>query len=71
MKKFEKYINDIKSQLICNLTNENKSEFISYNYSNEQIDSNLDYFKSCMKNGISGYKALLFFNDYLRGDYKV
>ena len=53
---FEEYIKDVKSQLCCN--NPEIVDFITYDYSEQQIDENLD------KN-FSGYKALLFFSDYL------
>ena len=32
---------------------------------------NLDYFKRCFNSGLSAYKALLFFNDYMNGDYEI
>jgi hypothetical protein len=58
-KNLENYIDDVKKQLTCN--NNSDVEYITYEYSNEQIDEHLDYFKNSMKNGLSGYKALLFF----------
>lgn len=67
---FDKYIADVKAQLECNASDEYKSEYVVYSYTNEQIDSNLDYFKKQMQSNLSGYKALLFFGDYLCGDYK-
>ena len=60
---FEEYIEDIKSQLCCN--NPKIVNFITYDYSEQQIDENLDYFKECLDRNLSGYKALLFFSDYL------
>lgn len=68
MKKIDKYIKDVKEQLDCNTSEEYKNQYIIYTYSNEQIDANIDYFKSCMRNSLSAYKALLFFDDYLNGD---
>ena len=62
--KFYDYIEDVKSQLCCNNPGETV-EYITYDYDEEQIDDNLDYFKDCMNRGLSGYKALLFFYDYL------
>lgn len=62
---FEEYIENVKEQLECNATEEYKLNYIVYTYSNEQIDSNLDYFKKCKKDNLSPYKALLFFSDYL------
>ena len=60
---FEEYIEDVKSQLCCN--NPEIVDFITYDYSEQQIDENLDYFKECLDKNLSGYKALLFFSDYL------
>ena len=60
-----KYIEDVKSQLNCNAINEYKNNYITYLYTNEQIESNLDYFKKCYENGLSPYKSLLFFNEFL------
>jgi hypothetical protein len=42
-----------------------------YNYSDEVIYENIDYFRRCQQAGLSAYKALLFLNDYLEGDYKI
>jgi len=68
---FDKYIDKVKSQLECNASKEYKSEYIVYVYSNEQVDSNLDYFKRCKENSLSEYKSLLFFGYYLNGDYDI
>ena len=38
----EKYIKDVKSQLVCN--NPNETEYITFYYTEEQIDENLKYF---------------------------
>ena len=35
------------------------------------IDFNKDYFMKCMKIKLSPYKALLFFSDYLIGEYEI
>jgi len=61
----EEYLADVKSQLTCNGTYEERLLFVSYDYTEFQIDSNIDYFKDCLTQGLSAYKALLFFNDYL------
>lgn len=65
MDNFNEYIMDVKSQLDCNATEEFKNNYITYLYSNEDIDNNLDYFERCMKAGKSAYTALLFFTEYL------
>jgi len=36
-----------------------------------KLKNNVEYFKKCHKRGLSAYKALLFFNDYLNGDYEI
>ena len=48
-----------------------KNKYIVYTHTNEAVDSNLDYFERCKEFGLSPYKALLFFNDYLNGDYDI
>lgn len=63
MKDFDIYIADVRSQLYCNASEYYKDKYTTYTYSNEDIDSNLDYFKECQKSGLSAYKALLFFED--------
>ena len=37
----------------------------------ELLKNNVEYFLKCHKSGLSAYKALLFFDDYLKGDYKI
>jgi hypothetical protein len=44
---------------------------LEYGYSDEMIFSNIDYFKRCNDFGLSAYKALLFFGDYLKGEYDI
>ena len=65
MTNFQLYIIDVKQQLYCNASDEYKKEYITYNYTNEQVDNNLMYFEKCMRDGLSPYKALLYFGDYL------
>jgi hypothetical protein len=62
---FEEYIVNLKSNLYCNTSEEDKKIYITYLFSNEQIDENLNYFKKCFDRDLSGYKALLFFKEYL------
>lgn len=66
---FDKYIKNVREQLNCNATEEYKSHYITYNYSNEEVNEYLNYFKKCYKDGLSGYKALLFFHDYLDDEH--
>lgn len=68
MNNFKKYIQSVREQLDCNASDEYKKQFVVYMYSNEEVDNNLEYFKSCMKNNLSPYKALLFFGDHLEGN---
>ena len=35
-------------------------------YTINDIDNNIDYFNKCYQDGLSAYKALLFFFDYLQ-----
>jgi len=63
--RFKKYMTQVKSQLTCNATERYKDHFITYTYSNEEIDSNTAYFKHCFKSNLSSYKALLFLSDYI------
>lgn len=44
-----------------------KEYYVCYDYTEEQIKLNINYFKDCQKQGLSPYKALLFFYDYLVG----
>lgn len=68
MKDFDLYMLDVKSQLTENATDFYKDNHITYTYSNEVVDNNLDYFEDCMNKGLSAYKALLYFYDYLTND---
>lgn len=65
MKNFNEYMLDVKSQLDENATEYAKNNYVLYTYSNELVDNNLEYFEDCMNKGLSPYKALLYFYDYL------
>jgi hypothetical protein len=65
MVKFEEYMKDVKSQLYCNTSQEFIDNHITYLHSNEKVEEHIDYFKECMDKGLSPYKSLLFFSDYL------
>jgi hypothetical protein len=60
----EQYIKEAKTRLTCN--KEVKKGDTGYIYSNQQIDDNIPYFQEALKDGLSPYKALLYFNDYLK-----
>ena len=64
------YMIDVKCQLYCNATEEFKNNYTTYLYTNEQVDENIEYFEKCKRSGLSAYKALLFFVDYLNDDYE-
>ena len=59
----EEYIQNVKSQLCVNQMG--PVDYITYNYSNELVDQHINYFEYQLKQGLSAYKALLFFHDYL------
>lgn len=63
---FEEYIEKVKSNLYCNLSEDEKKVFYSYDFTEDEIDNNLDYFRDYYNNDISAYTSLLFFADYLR-----
>lgn len=65
----EEYIEDAKSQLTCNQTG--PVEYITYDYTNEEVDKNKDYFEYTLSQNLSAYKALLFLHDYLTGEYII
>ena len=60
----ECYIQAVKDNLTCN--NDIYCGYYTYDYSNEQVNNNYDYFIDCFKRGLSPYKALLFFYDCLQ-----
>jgi len=66
-----KYMERVIEQLCCNATEEYSNQYITYKYTNKQVNSNIGYFERCEKAGMSAYKALLFFRDYLNGDYDI
>lgn len=60
----EYYIQAVKDNLTCN--NDVYCGFYTFDYSDEDIDNNTEYFIDCMNIGLSPYKALLFFYYYLQ-----
>ena len=63
-KDFVEYIDKVKSHLYCNASKYDRDNFITYTFTNEEVDNNLDYFRKCMNTNLSPYKALLFFSDW-------
>ena len=68
---FYQYMENVREQLECNATDDYKSKYVVYAYSNELVDLNIEYFKKCLDKQLSAYKALLFFHDYIKGDYVI
>ena len=60
---FKEYLDDIKSKLTCN--NSDDIDYITYDYSEEEIDKYTNFFRQMWSMGISGYKALLFLYDHI------
>lgn len=48
------------------MSEKDKTTYICYKYTENDIDNNIDYFNKCYQYGLSAYKALLFFFDYLQ-----
>lgn len=55
------YLLDVKTQLHCNASDDYKNNYITYNYTNTDIDDNISYFENCFNKNLSAYKALLYF----------
>jgi len=68
---FEEYKESVLGQLECNADDDYKSKYVVYLYDNNDIENNLAYFRDCLTRGLSPYKALLFFRDYLDGEYRI
>lgn len=64
---FDEYITKVYSCLCCNITEEERNrEYIScYDFTEEEVNKNISYFRECYNSGLSAYKALLFFYDFL------
>ena len=71
MEIFDLYLDNVKEQLYCNASDDYKNNYITYLYSNEDVNNNLNYFKKCFHDGLSAYKSLLFFGDYLNGEFEI
>lgn len=42
-----------------------------YSYPDNELFDNIEYFKKCHYIGLSAYKALLYLNDYQKGEYDI
>lgn len=61
----DEYMNAVRRQLYYNATESYSNKYITYTYTNKQVQDNVGYFKKCMESNLSPYKALLFFDDFL------
>ena len=64
----EEYLEDTKRHLNYFQTDDELKEYYNFDYTFQEILENKEYFESCLNKGISTYKALLFFEDYLKKD---
>lgn len=62
---FKEYIEKVKENLCCNMSDDERKVLVCYEYTDKDIDNNLEYFKDCYDKELSAYKALLYFNDYI------
>lgn len=61
---YDTYIEEVKLLLTCN--NDIYCGYNTFDYSDEQIEENYNYFIDCMKKGLNNCEALILFNDYLQ-----
>lgn len=61
---FESYLIDVGFRVHDTLTNVDDEL-------REKLKQNIEYFRRCYENELSAYKALLFFEDYLNGNYII
>lgn len=59
--KLKQYMDDVMQQLFHNANDEYKDKYVTFMFSDEEINNNLTYFVDCMKKGLSAYKALTLF----------
>lgn len=62
---FQKYMEDVRSQLECNCTDENR-DYTVFTFTPEQVNKEMIYFFRCFGRNLSAYKALTFFSDHLK-----
>ncbi len=60
------YIAEAKTHLYCNTSEEDRMLYCTFDFTEKQIDDNVEYFKDCLKECLSPYKSLLYFGDYIR-----
>lgn len=65
LQNIDEYMNAVREQLYCNATESYSNKYVTYTYTNKQVQENAGYFKKCMESNLSPYKALLFFDDFL------
>ena len=62
----EEYLEDTKRHLNHFQTDNELKEYYNFDYTFQEILENKEYFESCLNKELSTYKALLFFEDYLK-----
>jgi len=60
---FDLFHKDVLDQLTVN--NPENVDYITFNYSEEEIKKHFDYLENSRKRGLSAYKALTFLSDEL------
>lgn len=60
------YMADVKSQLFCNSSQEEKDKYVTYLYQDDDIDAHISYFNDCLNQGMSAHTALELFNDHYK-----
>lgn len=60
---FQSYMEEVNSQLTCN---DPDSEYVTFEFTKEQIQEEKLYFFRCFRKSLSSYKALTFFSEHLK-----
>lgn len=63
---FKQYMAKVLSQLECNMSEEDKKQYVCFLYTPQQIEKYRDkYFRKCWRQSMGAYTALTLFSDYL------
>ena len=65
LQNIDEYMNAVREQLYCNANEPYSNKYITYTFTNKQVQDNVGYFRKCMESNLSPYKALLFFDEFL------
>ena len=71
MKNLDEYLEDCKRHLVEFASEEEKKGYYLYSYPYESIIEDKGYFDKCRLEGLSTYKALLYYYYYLKGEYII